>query len=136
MTLQRVPLILIVAGLAWAPLSAAPNVSNSPSSSGAITLSGEVQASDFFDQTFLITQGDGNVETVPFSRWTDFFQISADSRSIRRRQAIDPTDVKVGDRLYILLDPSGATAQLVEVLLRHTALTSHAARHRLSAASR
>ena len=34
----------------------------------------------------------------------------------RVRQPIEPTDIEIGERLFILLDPNGATAELVEVL--------------------
>ncbi|MGA9703675.1 hypothetical protein, partial [Pseudomonas sp.] len=64
----------------------------------------------------LIWRDDGKVETVPFSKWTDFIQISTDSRGKRVRQPIEPTDIEIGERLFILLDPNGATAELVEVL--------------------
>ncbi len=125
--------ILIIVALASLPSVAAPHLSNSLSSHGSISVAvafcGEVQALDFFDQTFLISQDREDAETVPFSRWTDFFRVLADSRRSRRLQAIDPTDVRVGDRLCVRLDPSGATARLIEVLPSHApALNYHAAR--------
>ena len=77
---------------------------------------GEVQAFDFFDQTFLMKHDDGSMETIPFSRWTDFQLISLDSRSKIHRREIAPTDVQVGDRLCIRLDANAATAERIQVL--------------------
>ena len=54
--------------------------------------------------------------TVPFSRWTDFIRISTDAKGRRYRHSIEPTDIAIGERLSILLDPNAATAELVEVL--------------------
>jgi hypothetical protein len=70
---------------------------------------------DVFAQTFLLKRDDGQMETVPFSRWTRFFKISLDSRDGRPRE-IDPTDIRLGDRLCVLLDPSEATAKLILIL--------------------
>jgi hypothetical protein len=70
---------------------------------------------DVFAQTFLLKPDDGQMETVPFSRWTWFFKISLDSRDGRPRE-IDPTDIRLGDRLCVLLDPSEATAKLILIL--------------------
>lgn len=133
MVVRHFPVILIIVALTLLPLVAAPHVSNSLSLhcgvSDTIAFCGEVQVLDLFDQTFLISEGGKASETVPFSRWTDFFRISTDSRGCKRLQAIDPTDVRVGDRLCILLDPSGATAQLIEVLPSDApALSCHADR--------
>ena len=76
---------------------------------------GEVMGRDVFAQTFLLKPDDGQMETVPFSRWTWFFKISLDSRDGRPRE-IEPTDIRLGDRLCVLLDPSEATAKLILIL--------------------
>ena len=78
---------------------------------------GEVLGRDVFAQSFLLKQADGQMETVPFSRWTEFFKISPDSRSGKPRE-IEATDIRIGDRLCVLLDPSEATATLIIVLER------------------
>jgi hypothetical protein len=77
----------------------------------------EVRGRDAFAQTFLLEQNDGGMETVPFSRWTKFFKISPDLRG-RNLREIEPTDILLGDRLCVLLDPSGATASLILVFDR------------------
>jgi hypothetical protein len=76
---------------------------------------GEVLGQDVFAQTFLIKQDDGQTETIPFSRWTEVFKILPDS-SRERSRAIEPTDIRFGARLCVLLDPSEATATLILVL--------------------
>jgi hypothetical protein len=121
MTLRQIALNLIAFGVAWPPSIAAPHWSNFPGSNfpaspGAVTLSGKVQATDFFAQTFLIRLDDGNVETVPFSRWTGFFRVSKESKGGASREEMDPSEVGTGDRLHILLDPSQSTAERIEVL--------------------
>jgi hypothetical protein len=116
MTLRQIALNLIALGVPWTPLIAAPHWSNFPASPGAVTLSGKVQATDFFAQTFLIRLDDGNVETVPFSRWTGFFRVSKESKGGASREEMDPSEVGTGDRLHILLDPSQSTAERIEVL--------------------
>jgi hypothetical protein len=78
---------------------------------------GEVMGRNVFAQTFLLKPDDGQMETVPFSRWTWFFKISLDSRDGRPRE-IEPTDIRLGDRLCVLLDPNEATAKLILVLAR------------------
>lgn len=113
---RRIARILMVVGLVLSPLIARPHLSNPRFSSGGVEFCGELRAVDLFDQTLLIWRDDGKVETVPFSKWTDFIQISTDSRGKRVRQPIEPTDIEIGERLFILLDPNGATAELVEVL--------------------
>src|SRR5665213_4244233 len=70
---------------------------------------GEVLGRDVFAQTFLLKSNVGQMEIVPFSRWTAFFKIPTDSRSGRPRE-IEPTDIRLGDRLCVLLDPSESTA--------------------------
>jgi hypothetical protein len=118
MTLRQMALNLIAIGVAWTQLTAAPQLPNSPASPGAVTLCGRVQATDFFTQTFLLRLDDGNVETVPFSRWTGFFRVSKESNGGASRQEVDPSEVGTGDRLHILLDPSQSTAERIEVLPR------------------
>lgn len=80
------------------------------------TVCGEVLAVDLFNQTFLVLEESKAVEAMPFSRWTDFARRSVDSQGRSHLQALDPTDVRTGDRLCIVLDPSGATADRIEVL--------------------
>ncbi len=123
MTHRPMALNFIVLGVAWTQLVAAPHWSNFPGSNfptspGAVTLCGRVQATDLFAQTFLIKLDDGNVETVPFSRWTGFFRVSKESKGGASREEIDPSEVGTGDRLHILLDPSQSTAERIEVLPR------------------
>jgi hypothetical protein len=113
---RKVSLILFALSLTWAHPAGASDLSNSRFSGGGAALCGEVQASDLFAQLFLIRQDDGKLETVPFSRWTEFFRTLPDARSRTRQRAIEPTEVAVGDRLCILLDPSEATAALILVL--------------------
>lgn len=106
------------------------------SKSVGVTLCGVVQAVDLFVQVFLIRQDDGKIETVPFSRWTDFSRIVASS-SGERRERIEPTDITRGDRLYILLDPSEATAARIIVLpTRFTGLAHHVGGKQRSALNR
>jgi hypothetical protein len=112
---RRIALILIAIMLA-SSLTTASRLLNPRFSGGAISFCGEVEACDLFDQTFFIKDDDGNVETIPFSRWTDLFQVLTDSRGRQRRQAIEPTEVATGDRLCIRFDPREATAELIEVL--------------------
>ena len=91
---------------------------SSPADAGAsCSRVGEVLGRDVFAQTFLLKQDDGQMETVPFSRWTGFFKILPDSRSGRPRE-IEPTDIRLGDRLCVLLDLSEASARLILVLER------------------
>lgn len=124
----------ILAFLAWfvsVPLVAAQGkpakLPSSPQDAEALcTRVGEVRGRDAFAQTFLLRQEDGKMETVPFSRWTGFFKISPDTRSGGPRE-IEPTDIRLGDRLCVLLDPSEATARLILVLERVSALVKIAA---------
>jgi hypothetical protein len=121
MTLRQIALNLVALGVPWTQSIAAPHCSNFPGSNfpappGAVTLSGKVQATDFFAQTFLIRLDDGNVENVPFSRWTGFFRVSKESKGGVSREEMDPSEVGTGDRLHILLDPSQSTAERIEVL--------------------
>lgn len=78
---------------------------------------GEVLRRDVFAQTFLLKRDAGSTETVAFSRWTSFFKLSADSRSVRPRE-IEPTDIRLGDRLCVLLDPSESTATTILIIER------------------
>jgi hypothetical protein len=92
------------------PLLAAPHDTATPG--GADVVCGEVLSIDLFNQTFLIRR-EGKVETMPFSRWTDFVRSAPGRGAVH---SLDPTDVKAGDRVCIVLDPSGATADRIEVL--------------------
>ena len=92
---------------------------------------GEVMGRDVFAQTFLLKPDDGQMETVPFSRWTWFFKISLDSRDGRPRE-IEPTDIRLGDRLCAVLDPTEATAKLILILERVRGPFKLAAVHRAS----
>jgi hypothetical protein len=103
---------LLVASLSF-PLLAAPHETAVPGDTNVVC--GEALGIDLFNQTFLV-QVTKSVETVPFSRWTDFVTRSTDGQGRRHTQAVDPTDVRIGDRLCIVLDPSGATADRIEVL--------------------
>jgi hypothetical protein len=114
--LWRIARILIVVGLPWVPLIASPDRPNAQLSGGGVTFCGVVRAVHLFDQTFVIWRDDGNVETVPFSRRTGFIRISTDSKRRKYRQPIEPTDIEIGERLSILLDPNEATAEHVDVL--------------------
>jgi hypothetical protein len=102
-------------------LAAQGNLAKLPSSpvdAGAFcSRIGEVRGRDVFAQTFLLKQDDGQMETVPFSRWTEFLKISPDPRG-RNPREIEPTEIRSGDRLCVLLDPSEATARLILVLER------------------
>lgn len=73
-------------------------------------VSAEVVGSDIFAQTFEIKTHNGQIETVPFSKWTDF--LSSD------KQAIDPTDIHIGDRVVVRLDSNEATALSIVVVAR------------------
>lgn len=102
-------------------LAAQQNVAKLPSPSADAeafcSRVGEVLGREVFAQTFLLKHDDGQTETVPFSRWTEFFKISPDSRSGKPRE-IEPTDIRLGDRLCVLLDLSEASARLILVLER------------------
>jgi len=106
-------------------LAAQQNVAKLPSPSADAeafcSRVGEVLGREVFAQTFLLKHDDGQTETVPFSRWTEFFRISPDSRSGKPRE-IEPTDIRLGDRLCVLLDLSEASARLILVLERARAL--------------
>lgn len=114
----------IFVALSSVPLLAKPHEKTAPAEkltageamSSADTVCGEVLAVDLFNQTFLVLEETKAVETVPFSRWTDFARRSMDTQGRSHLEALDPTDVRTGDRLCILLDPSGATADRIEVL--------------------
>lgn len=87
---------------------------------------GGVLGRNAFARTFLLKLDDGQIETVPFSRWTEFLKISPNSRS-RNPREIEPTDIRPGDRLCVLFDPSEATARLILVLEPVRALVKIAA---------
>ena len=104
---MRLALVLLVVtvGFFSAPLYSAP------------TDAGEVVGSDIFDQTLQVKMHSGQVETVPFSKWTDFFKVSSESR-LTPKVAIDPTDIQTGDRVLIVLDSNDATALSIMVMPR------------------
>jgi hypothetical protein len=112
-----IALLAITTGLLTAPLFSAPmNVPDAP----AVTDfrgDGEVVGSNIFAQTFEVKRHDGLVEIVPFSKWTDFFKLSAEAKAAPRL-AIDPTEVQLGDRVRVLLDSNGATALSIVVMPR------------------
>jgi len=107
---------LVFAAFLSFPLLAAPHETTMPDRPDVVC--GEVLTIDLFNQTFLV-QLTKSVDTVPFSRWTDFVTDAKDENGRRHVQALDPTDVRIGDRLCIMLDPSGATADRIEVLPGH-----------------
>jgi len=116
--------LTILALLTWflsMPLPAAQgklvNLSHSDGDAGAFCSRLEVHGRDAFAQTFLLEKNNGRMETVPFSRWTKFLKISPDLTD-RNLREIEPTDILLGDRLCVLLDPSGATASLILVFDR------------------
>jgi hypothetical protein len=104
---MRLALVLLVVtvGLFSAPLYSAP------------ADTAEVVGSDIFDQTFQVKMNNGQVETVPFSKWTDFFKVSSESR-LTPKVAIDPTEIQTGDRVLIVLDSNDATAVSIVVVPR------------------
>ena len=103
------------------------NLPSSPAAAGAsCSRVGEVLGRNVFAQTFLLKLDDGQMETVPFSRWTEFLKISPNSRS-RNPREIEPTDIRPGYRLCVLLDPSEATARVILVLEPVRALVKRAA---------
>jgi len=91
--------------------------SSSAGASATCSRLGEVLRRDVFAQTFLLKLDVGQIETVPFSRWTGFFKVSSDLTSGRARE-IEPTDIRLGDRLCMLLDPSQGTATTILVVER------------------
>jgi hypothetical protein len=116
-------LILLVCTLTAAPLMAKSDLPNFLSGGGD-AFCGLVEGSDLVGQSLLIRQDDGKVETVPFSRWTEFFKIVVDAKGRKRHQAIEPTDLATGDRLCIRLDPSGAVATSVLLCPGHAATSA------------
>lgn len=78
---------------------------------------GEVLGRDMFGQAFLLKQEAGGLEEIPFSRWTEFFKIPSDL-GIAERRAIEPADIRLGDRVCVVLDTSQATARLILVMER------------------
>ena len=76
---------------------------------------GEVLERNAFLQTLLLRLHDGQMETVPFSRWTEFCKTATSSVTGLRR-AIEPSEIQPGDRLCVRLDPSEATSSSILVL--------------------
>ena len=73
-------------------------------------VSAEVVGADIFAQTFQVKMHNGQTQTVPFSKWTDFFSSA--------KMAIDPTDVHLGDRVLVRFDSNEATAVSIIVVAR------------------
>lgn len=116
---RRTTFVLLI-WLSGLPLLAAPGtLVKLPSSPGDAVTScsrmGAVMGRDMFDQSFLLKQDNGWMETVPFSRWTAFFKISPGS-STGTPRGIEPTDIRLGDRLCVLLDATEATAKSIIVV--------------------
>jgi hypothetical protein len=86
-----------------------------PDARAACSRFGEVRGQDAFAQTLLIKLDNGRMETVPFSRWTGFFKTSLELRAEKPLE-IEPTDIRVFDRVCVVLDPSGATANYILVV--------------------
>ena len=104
------------------------NLPSSPAEAGAsCSRVGEVLGRNVFAQTFLLKLDDGQMETVPFSRWTEFLKIISPNSRSRNAREIEPTDIRPGDRLCVLLDPSEATARFIVVLEPVRALVKRAA---------
>jgi len=80
-------------------------------------VSAEVVGCDVFAQTFAVKMHNGQIQTVPFSKWTDFAKSTADSKTVPRLE-IDPTDVQVGDRVLVRFDSNEATALSIVVVAR------------------
>lgn len=99
----------------------------SPAEAGSsCNRAGRVVSRNVFAQTFLLKLDDDQIETVAFSRWTEFLNISPASKSPHSRE-IEPTEIRPGDRLCVLLDPSEATARFILVLEPVRALAKTAA---------
>jgi hypothetical protein len=92
---------------------------------------GKVLGRNVFSQSFLLKRDDGQVETVPFSRWTAFFKVPTISNA-GKHQEIEPTEIRLGDRLCVLLDSSGATSTLILVLDQVRPLINIAAAQEMS----
>jgi hypothetical protein len=73
-------------------------------------VSAEVVGSDIFAQTFDVKLHNGQIQTVPFSKWTEFVSSA--------KLAIDPTDIHIGDRVLVRLDSNEATALSIVVVAR------------------
>lgn len=112
-----------------APCPSAPNSATQPPEA----ICGEIYAVDFFEQTFTVEHSDGQMETIPFSRWTDFFRM-ARSKSGEHREAVDPTQLEIGDQVQVRLDANGATAERVQVVDATGTRASSGAKRVLTAA--
>lgn len=112
---------------------AAPCPSSSGSTQPAEAICGEIQAVDFFEQTFTVEHPDGQVETIPFSRWTNFYRM-ARSKSGEHREAVEPSQLEIGDEVQVRLDANAATAERVQVLDVTGTRASTGAKHVLAAA--
>jgi hypothetical protein len=130
MTYRRIMLALLTCSPCGPFLAAQGTLAKLPSSSAgpgaSCSRAGEVLGRDLVAQGFLLKQDDGRTEAVPFSRWTSFFKILPGSKSGATRE-IEPTDIRMGDRLCVVLDASEATARLILVLNLPRALVKMAA---------
>jgi len=121
MTYRRIVLALLTCSPCAPFLASQGTLAKLPSSPAGPGAScgrvGEVVGRDLVAQGFLLKQDDGRMEAVPFSRWTEFFNIQPDLRSGGPRE-IEPTDIRMGDRVCVVLDVSEATARLILVLNR------------------
>jgi len=71
------------------------NLPSSPAEAGAsCSRVGEVLGRNVFAQTFLLKLDDGQMETVPFSRWTEFLKIISPNSRSRNAREIEPTDIR------------------------------------------
>jgi hypothetical protein len=76
---------------------------------------GQVWGRDMMAQAFLLKKQAGDLEEIPFSRWTRFFEMPSNLKSGGPR-AIDPTDIRLGDRVCVVLDTNQAIARLILVV--------------------
>jgi hypothetical protein len=81
-------------------------------------LGGDVLAHDVFGQGFLLkldVDGTTKTETVPFSRWTTFFEVPSGLK-LGVLKEIEPAAIRIGDRVCVVLDSSEAIARTVFVV--------------------
>ena len=127
---RQTMLVFLTGFLGMSFLAGQERVAKLPSSPAEAGVScnraGKVLSRNVFAQTFLLKLDDDQIETVAFSRWTEFLKISPTSGS-RKSREIEPTEIRPGDRLCVLLDPSEATARFILVLEPVRALAKTAA---------
>jgi hypothetical protein len=108
----------LVAGFGTPPLQAEAKPATLLVLPASCGLAGQVLAYDVFGQGFLLkldVDGKTKTETVPFSRWTNFFDVTSGLK-IGTPKEIEPTAIRTGDRLCVMLDPSAAIARIVFVV--------------------